>query len=55
MIPKSNNQSRLVQNLDVTSFELSQDDTSSISALDRGLRFNDPGHYLPEHPLHIFA
>ena len=55
VIPKSNNQSRLVQNLDVVSFELSKDEIASISALDRGLRFNDPGHYLPEHPLHIFA
>ncbi|KAF9732751.1 hypothetical protein PMIN06_007078 [Paraphaeosphaeria minitans] len=55
VIPKSNNQSRLAQNLDVTSFDLSQAELESISALDKGLRFNDPGHYLPNHPLHIFA
>ncbi|KAJ4352073.1 uncharacterized protein N0V89_007419 [Didymosphaeria variabile] len=55
VIPKSNNQNRLAQNLDVTSFDLSQDELDSISALDKGLRFNDPGHYLPNHPLHIFA
>lgn len=55
VIPKSNNKDRLVQNLDVTSFNLSAEELDNISALDKGLRFNDPGHYLPDHPLHIFA
>ncbi|CAI6334424.1 unnamed protein product [Periconia digitata] len=55
VIPKSNNKDRLAQNLDVTSFELSDEEVSAISALDKGLRFNDPGFYLPNHPLHIFA
>lgn len=55
VIPKSNNKERLAQNLDVTSFDLSKEELDSISALDKGLRFNDPGHYLPNHPLHIFA
>ncbi|PVH98823.1 putative aldo-keto reductase [Periconia macrospinosa] len=55
VIPKSNNKDRLAQNLDVTSFDLSKEELDSISALDKGLRFNDPGHYLPNHPLHIFA
>ncbi|KAF2678879.1 putative aldo-keto reductase [Lentithecium fluviatile CBS 122367] len=55
VIPKSNNKDRLAQNLDVTSFNLSQEEIDSISALDKGLRFNDPGHYLHNHPLHIFA
>ncbi|KAF1846115.1 Aldo/keto reductase [Cucurbitaria berberidis CBS 394.84] len=55
VIPKSNNKDRLAQNLDVTSFDLSKEELESISALDKGLRFNDPGHYLPDHPLHIFA
>lgn len=55
VIPKSNNKDRLAQNLDVTSFDLSKEELDSVSALDRGLRFNDPGHYLPDHPLHIFA
>ncbi|KAK7190456.1 aldo/keto reductase [Paraphaeosphaeria sporulosa] len=52
---KSKNQSPLAQNLDATSFDLSQAELDSISALDKGLRFNDLGHYLPSHPLHIFA
>jgi D-xylose reductase len=55
VIPKSNNKERLAQNLDVLSFELTKEEIESISALDKGLRFNDPGHYLPNHPLHLFA
>ena len=42
VIPKSNNQGRLAQNLDVTSFDLSTSEIESISGLNRGLRFNDP-------------
>ena len=42
VIPKSNNQNRLAQNLDVCSFDLGDDEIKSISALDRGLRFNNP-------------
>ncbi|KPM37561.1 putative NAD(P)H-dependent D-xylose reductase xyl1 [Neonectria ditissima] len=55
VIPKSNNPGRLAQNLDVLSFDLAEDEIESISALDRGLRFNDPGFYLPNYPLRIFA
>lgn len=42
VIPKSNNQGRLRQNLDVTGWSLSQEELDSITALDKGLRFNDP-------------
>lgn len=55
MIPKSNNKDRLAQNLDVTNFNLSKEEIDSILALDQGLRFNDPGFYLKDYPLHIFA
>jgi D-xylose reductase len=55
VIPKSNNRDRLAQNLDVISFDLSKEELGSISTLDKGLRFNDPGHYLPDYPLQIFA
>ncbi|KAF7558717.1 hypothetical protein G7046_g5449 [Stylonectria norvegica] len=55
VIPKSNNPGRLEQNLDVLGFDLAEEEVVSISALDRGLRFNDPGFYLPNHPLRIFA
>ena len=42
VIPKSNNQGRLAQNLDVTSFDLSQGEIEEISGLNKNLRFNDP-------------
>ena len=42
VIPKSNNQGRLAQNLDVTSFNLEETEIKAISALDKGLRFNNP-------------
>lgn len=43
VIPKSNSVERLKQNLEVTTvFHLEEDEVKEISALDRGLRFNDP-------------
>ncbi|KXN86500.1 putative NAD(P)H-dependent D-xylose reductase xyl1 [Leucoagaricus sp. SymC.cos] len=53
VIPKSNNSTRLKQNLDVVSFNLTEDEIKSISALDADVRFNDPSDYLGT--LHIFA
>jgi D-xylose reductase len=55
VIPKSNNPSRLAQNLDVLGFDLEESEIEAISDLDKGLRFNDPGFYLPNHPLRIFG
>ncbi|KAH8646876.1 putative aldo-keto reductase [Xylariales sp. PMI_506] len=55
VIPKSNSQNRLQQNLDVLGFDMTTEELESISGLDMGLRFNDPGFYLPNHPLHIFS
>lgn len=55
VIPKSNNPQRLAQNLDVLSFDLSPSELDEISGLDKGLRFNDPGFYLTNNPLYIFA
>ncbi|KAJ9623851.1 hypothetical protein H2204_011037 [Knufia peltigerae] len=56
VIPKSNDATRLRQNLEVgnDSFTLTSDEIKSIGALDKGLRFNDPGFYLDK-PLRIFA
>lgn len=54
VIPKSNQQERLVQNLEAVGFDLTEAEIHSISRLDRGLRFNDPGFYL-DYPLRIFA
>ena len=42
VIPKSNQQTRLQQNLDVTQWDLSGQEMKDITALDKNLRFNDP-------------
>lgn len=42
VIPKSVNPQRLTQNLDVLGFDLDESEIKAISALNRGLRFNDP-------------
>ena len=45
VIPKSNNQGRLKQNLEVGGgWDLGKDEIEKIGGLDRGLRFNDPLH-----------
>ncbi|RDW60249.1 hypothetical protein BP5796_11855 [Coleophoma crateriformis] len=54
VIPKSNNQARLQQNLEVNDFSMTQEELDEISSLDKGMRFNDPGFYL-EKPIRIFA
>ncbi len=55
IIPKSINLVRMQQNLEVTSgFELTEVEIESISALDQGLRFNDPSLFL-DNFLNIFA
>ncbi|KAF8243501.1 Aldo/keto reductase [Wilcoxina mikolae CBS 423.85] len=53
VIPKSNSPHRLAENLDVTGWDLTGEEVESVSALDRGLRFNNPLDYLGT--LHIFA
>lgn len=53
VIPKSNNQTRLAQNLDVCSFDLNDDQLREISGLNQNLRFNDPLNY--GFPIPIFA
>lgn len=42
VIPKSNNQDRLAQNLDVCGFDLEKEQIQEISELNQGLRFNEP-------------
>lgn len=42
VIPKSNKTERLVQNLTVNDFELTDSELENIAKLDVGLRFNDP-------------
>lgn len=55
VIPKSNDRTRLAENLDVLGFDMTNEEIEAISGLDRGLRFNDPGFYLANYPLRIFA
>lgn len=45
VIPKSNNAARLAQNLDSVDFDLTAEEVDEISALDKGLRFNDPADF----------
>ncbi|KAG7813379.1 hypothetical protein KL921_000925 [Ogataea angusta] len=42
VIPKSNHKERLVQNLTVNDFNLSEEEIKQISSLNQDLRFNDP-------------
>jgi D-xylose reductase len=42
VIPKSNSQARLEQNLRVTDFDLTEEEIKAISGLDKNLRFNNP-------------
>ena len=43
LIPKTINPARMRENLDIFDFELSQDDMTTISSLNKNRRFNDPG------------
>jgi hypothetical protein len=43
VIPKTSRRERLQENLDLFGFTLTGDQMATISALDRGQRFNDPG------------
>ena len=45
VVPKTANPQRLVENLDVFDFELSDDEMSSITGLNQNRRFNDPGDF----------
>lgn len=48
VIPKSSNETRLRQNLECGSFDLTQAELRRISALDMGLRFNNPSDMVKE-------
>ncbi|KAL9128234.1 MAG: hypothetical protein Q9217_003050 [Psora testacea] len=53
VIPKSNNQGRLAQNLDVTGWNLDPKEIDEISGLNKGLRFNDPLNYDVPLPIYV--
>lgn len=48
VIPKTNRKERMVENLSVFDFELSAEDMTAISGLNRNQRFNDPGNFCEE-------
>ena len=45
VVPKTSNRDRLRENLAVFDFALAAEEMTAIEALDRGRRFNDPGHF----------
>ncbi|ODV83209.1 hypothetical protein CANARDRAFT_100586 [[Candida] arabinofermentans NRRL YB-2248] len=45
IIPKSNQKERLLANLKINDFDLTQEELDAISSLDKGLRFNDPWNW----------
>ena len=45
VVPKTSNPQRLVENLDVFDFELSDGEMSSLAGLNTNRRFNDPGDF----------
>lgn len=51
VIPKSNNQERLVANLKSDDFNLSDAEIKEISSLDLGFRFNDPADWPTPSPI----
>ncbi|KAI4155702.1 MAG: hypothetical protein LQ340_000817 [Diploschistes diacapsis] len=53
VIPKSNSQSRLAQNLDVESFDMDEAELEDVSGLNQGLRFNDPLNYGVPQPIYV--
>jgi D-xylose reductase len=55
VIPKSNNQGRLQQNLEVTNFNLDQSEIDAISGFDRNLRFNNPTDVSSPHKVYPWA
>ncbi|WP_299074059.1 aldo/keto reductase [uncultured Paraglaciecola sp.] len=45
IIPKTSRPERLVENLSIFDFELTEEEMQSIAALNSNRRFNDPGHF----------
>ena len=45
IVPKTTRKERMVENLSISDFELSDEEMNSISVLDQHRRFNDPGDF----------
>ena len=48
VIPKTSNADRLKENAALFDWTLSEEQMTSINALNTGRRFNDPGHFTEE-------
>lgn len=53
LVPKSSRRERLIENLNIFDFQLTDEEMKQISNLDRRLRFNDPGVFC-EQAFHTF-
>mmetsp|Transcript_78616 Transcript_78616/g.118234 ORF Transcript_78616/g.118234 Transcript_78616/m.118234 type:complete len:319 (-) Transcript_78616:3-959(-) len=45
VVPKSTNETRLKENLDVLDFVLTEEEMKAIAGINQNIRFNDPGRY----------
>lgn len=45
VIPKTSQSQRLVENMSIFDWELSQEDMQKIAKMDKGIRYNDPGQF----------
>jgi diketogulonate reductase-like aldo/keto reductase len=45
IVPKSTNANRLVENLSIFDFELDDAEMATVAALERNIRYNDPGEF----------
>ncbi|MEZ6121549.1 MAG: aldo/keto reductase [Planctomycetaceae bacterium] len=45
VIPKTSSRDRMIENINLFDFQLTDAQMQAISALDQGRRFNDPGHF----------
>ena len=48
VIPKSENEERIRENIDINSFQLTDDEMKSMKSLECGLRMNDPAVFCPK-------
>ncbi|KAK1781853.1 xylose reductase [Copromyces sp. CBS 386.78] len=55
IIPKSSREATMKSNLNCLDFDLSEEDIKTISAFDRGIRFNQPTNYFSAENLWIFG
>ncbi|TLS23454.1 uncharacterized protein PpBr36_05674 [Pyricularia pennisetigena] len=55
VIPKSSREKTMKSNFEVVGWDMDDSDIKTISALDKGIRFNQPANYFPTDKLWIFG